>query len=153
MTATRASRQNSIPPVRCIALALLLLPGINVAAAADIFRCTQQDGTVAFQATPCPDTASNDDAGSESELPESPVADDASDFVNPFDVAEESGAPSEPGPLAAVSQDRAECEKTTRNAIDAIDLELRRGYTKEEGQRYLAELLELTQQLRACKQL
>jgi len=53
-----------------------------------------------------------------------------------------------------VSPDRAECQKTTRDAIDAIDLELRENaYTKEEGQAYLADLLELTQQLRACKQL
>jgi hypothetical protein len=56
-----------------------------------------------------------------------------------------------PGP---VSQDRAECEKTTRDAIDAIDLEMREtAYTKEQGEEYLAELLVLTQQLRACKQL
>lgn len=137
----------------CTALALMLLPGFHVAAAADIFRCTQQDGTVAFQATPCPDPASKDVAGNESELPEPPAADDASDFVNPFDVAEDSGVLPEPGPPAPVSQDRAACEKTTRDAIDEIDLELRKGYTKEARQRYLAELLELTQKLRACKQL
>ncbi len=51
------------------------------------------------------------------------------------------------------SQDRSECEKTTRDAIDAIDFEMHKAYTKDEGRRYLAQLLELTQQLRACKQL
>jgi hypothetical protein len=29
---------------------------------------------------------------------------------------------------------------------------MRKGYSKEEGQAYLAELLELTRRLRACKQ-
>jgi len=42
----------------------------------------------------------------------------------------------------------------TRDAIDAIDLEMRETtYTKEQGEEYLAELLVLTQQLRGCKQL
>lgn len=62
--------------------------------------------------------------------------------------------PSEPDLPEPASQDRAECEKTTRDAIDAIDLEMRQApYTKEQGEEYLAELLVLTQQLRACKQL
>ena len=38
--------------------------------------------------------------------------------------------------------------------IDVIDFEMRENaYTKEQGQDYLAELLSLTRQLRACKQL
>jgi hypothetical protein len=42
----------------------------------------------------------------------------------------------------------------TRDAIDAIDLEMRQTtYTREQGREYLAALLELTEQLRACKQL
>jgi hypothetical protein len=60
----------------------------------------------------------------------------------------------EPTSPELLSQDRAECEKTTRDAIDAIDLEMREtACTKEQGQEYLAELLALTQQLRGCKQL
>jgi hypothetical protein len=42
----------------------------------------------------------------------------------------------------------------TRDAIDAIDLEMRENpYTKKQAEDYRAELLALTQQLRACKQL
>jgi hypothetical protein len=38
--------------------------------------------------------------------------------------------------------------------MDVIDLEMRKSaYSKEQGQEYLVELLELTQQSRACKQL
>jgi hypothetical protein len=76
------------------------------------------------------------------------------DFVNPFDEPANPPTPSEPKLPEPVSQDRAECEKTTRDAIDAIDFEMRETpYTKEQGEEYRAELLALTQQLRACKQL
>jgi hypothetical protein len=52
-----------------------------------------------------------------------------------------------------LTEDRAECEKTARDAIDAIDLEMRgSAYSKEQGEEYLAELLVLTQQIRTCKQ-
>lgn len=139
--------------MRSTLLALLLLAGVDIAAAADIHRCTQQDGTVAFQATPCPQITGDADAGSAPGNTVPVATEDTSDFVNPFDVTEAAPAPAEPVPSTPVSQDRAECEKTTRNAIDAIDLELRKGYTKEEGQQYLAELLQLTEKLRACKQL
>ena len=57
-------------------------------------------------------------------------------------------------PPEAVSQDRAECETQTRDAIDAIDLEMRENAdTNEQGRQYLAQLLELTARLRACKEL
>ena len=132
---------------------VLMLVAAGAAADTDIHRCVLEDGTIAFQELPCSEQAV--DADDSSEPGERPDADDdAFDFVNPFD--EPAGAPAAaettgPGP---VSQDRAECEKSTRDAIDAIDLEIREtAYTKEQGQEYLAELLVLTQQLRACKQL
>jgi hypothetical protein len=79
---------------------------------------------------------------------------DALDFVNPVDEPAPDPPTAEPALPEALSHDRAECEKTTREAIDAIDLEMReQAYTREQGEAYLAELLQLTQQLRACKQL
>ncbi|MEJ2258630.1 MAG: hypothetical protein P8X98_16895, partial [Woeseiaceae bacterium] len=85
---------------------------------------------------------------------ETAAEDDAFDFVNPFDEPESPPASTKPVRPEPVSQDRAECEKMTRDAIDAIDLEMRNtAYTKEQGQEYLAELLELTRQLRDCRQL
>jgi hypothetical protein len=86
---------------------------------------------------------------------ETPAADDdVFDFVKPFDQPATPPTPSETKLPEPVLQDRAECEKTTRDAIDAIDFEMRETpYTKEQGEEYLAELLALTQQLRACKQL
>jgi hypothetical protein len=141
--------------MRTICLALLVLPGVSVAAETVIHRCAQEDGTVAFQETPCAGPASEgerDDPGQSAEEEAAPV-DESFDFVNPFDVAEQASVGGEPERPSLPSQDRVECEKTTRDAIDAIDLAMREGYTDEEGREYLAELLELTQQLRACKQL
>ena len=142
-----------------LAIVVLMLAGASAAADTEIHRCLLDDGTVAFQEMPCSERAADADGGSEAdESPsagETPAADDdASNFVNPFDEPATSPTLSEPELPEPVSPDRAECEKTTRDAIDAIDLEMRENpYTKEQGQEYLAELLALTQQLRACKQL
>jgi hypothetical protein len=82
------------------------------------------------------------------------VNDDVLDFVNPFDQPADPPMHPEATLIEPVSPDRSECQKTTRDAIDAIDFEMRENaYTKEEGQAYLADLLVLTEQLRACKRL
>ena len=138
-----------------ILLTLVVSLGASAGAQPEIHRCTQEDGTVAFQETPCPEPAGDDDGNNggddQSDRNTSAAADDFFDFVNPFDEPAEPPAPPELEPRA--SRDRAECEQMTRDAIDAIDAEMREGYTKEEGKRYLADLLELTQQLRDCKRL
>lgn len=141
-------------------LALLVLPSMSVGADLVIHRCVQDDGTVAFQEIPCeePVVESSDDTQDSTKEP-APV-NEFFDFENPFDnpdngaeeSAQQSAQQSEQDPPLPASEDRAQCEKTARNAIDAIDAEMRKGYTKEEGQHYLAELLELTRALRACKQ-
>ena len=142
-----------------IGIMILMLAGASTTADTEIHRCLQDDGTIAFQEMPCSERAVDANDGSESdESPsagETPAADDdVFDFVNPFDEPASPPTPSEPEPPDPMSQDRAECEKMTRDAIDAIDLEMRENpYTKEQAEEYRAELLALTQQLRACKQL
>ena len=138
---------------------VLMLAAVGAAADTEIHRCLLDDGTIAFQEMPCPEQGVDADDVSESDESRgagenADADDDAFDFVNPFDE------PASPPPAAETarpeppSQDRAECEKMTRDAIDAIDLEMRETtYTKEQGEEYLAELLVLTQQLRGCKQL
>ena len=141
------------------AIAALMLAGTSALADTEIHSCLLDDGTIAFQQKPCPEPAVKADVGSEvGESPgagETPAADDdVFDFVNPFDEPASPPATAETELPEPVSQDRSECEKMTRDAIDAIDLEMRESpYTKEQGEEYLAELLTLTQQLRACKQL
>jgi len=140
-------------------MVVFMLAGMSVAADTQIHRCLLADGTIAFQETPCPEPAVHVDNGSETNESHSesdtPAADDnAFDFVNPFDEPAIPSTPAEPTLPEAVSQDRTGCEKTTRDAIDAIDLEMRgNAYTKKQGEEYLVELLALTQRLRACKQL
>lgn len=138
---------------------ILMLAGTSVTAEVDIHRCLLADGTIAFQEMPCPEpeAVADDDSEAGESLDESeapPVDDDVFDFVNPFDEPPGPQIPAEETLSEQLSGDRAECERTTRDAIDAIDLEMRQeSYSNEEGQDYLAELLALTRQLRACKRL
>jgi len=137
-----------------LAVMALLLAGGSAAADTEIHRCPQEDGTFAFQEMPCPEPAVSDDGGAETgdSGDAEPVAeDDAFDFVNPFDEPVNPPEPAEPALPESVSGDRAECEQSTREAIDAIDREL--ASTEEQAQERLPELLALTRQLRACKQL
>ena len=152
-----------MPATRSLVGILLLVAacGASMGQEPVIYRCTLADGTTAFQGMPCDDAANPGGESEEaSDIPEQTEDDnddsarDAGDFVNPFDAPAESThdeAPAESRPPP--SADRAECEKQARDAIDAIDLEMRSGYTKAEGDAYLAELLELTRALRACKAL
>lgn len=141
------------------AIVFLMLAGTAATADTEVHRCFLDDGTIAYQEKPCSERAVDANDGNEPHenrsAGEDPAADDdVFDFVNPFDEPASPPPSPEPRLHEPVSQDRAECEKTTRDAIDAIDLEMRENaYTKEQGDEYLAELLELTQQLRACKQL
>ncbi len=133
-------------------LLIVLLAVSGALADTQIHRCLLDDGTFAFQETPCPERDENIDYGGDES--EKPVADDdGGDFVNPFDEPAVAPTPAESLP-ERLSEDRAACEKKTRDAIDAIDLEMREtDYSEEQGTQYLADLLALTRQLRACKQL
>lgn len=142
-----------------VVLLFLVLAAAGGKADTEIHRCLLEDGTFSFQETPCAEpTAKNDDGDNSGRSPESPetpaAAEDVFDFVNPFDEPADSSTPVEPALPERLSADRAACEKETRDAIDVIDLEMQAtSYSKEQGRQYLAELLELTRQLRACKQL
>jgi hypothetical protein len=137
---------------------VLMLAAASAVADTEIHRCLLEDGTIAFQEMPCSERAVGTNDGDESDdgrdAGENAAADDEFDFVNPFDEPASPPAAAETTEPGPVSQDRAECEKTTRDAIDAIDLEMQEtAYTREQGREYLAELLALTRQLRGCKQL
>jgi hypothetical protein len=143
----------------CRTIVVLVLAAASAAADTEIHRCLLEDGTTAFQETPCPERAADTNDGNEADDSrgsgeDAAADDDVFDFENPFDQPESPPVTAETALPESLSQDRAECEKTTRDAIDAIDLEMREtAYTKEQGQEYLAELLTLTQQLRRCKEL
>ena len=137
------------------AVAFALVP-ISAAAQTEIHRCAQADGTVAFQETPCPEPETTP-GDAESDVAVEPAttipADAVFDFTNPYDEAPGRPLPSEPDPRTPVSQSRADCEQETRDAIDAIDLELQQDGAAAQREQYLERLLALTEQLRACKTL
>lgn len=133
---------------------VLVFVATSLSADTEIYRCALEDGTFAFQEKPCPEPDTDADVEKPAEIETPAVKDDFFDFVNPFDEPTSSEKEVDATLPEPVSQDRAECEKVTRDAIDAIDLEMRQtDYSKEQGREYLAELRVLTQQLRACKQL
>ncbi len=135
-----------------LALLPLLLASAQASADTEIHRCVQEDGSVSFQETPCPEPAPvvADDPGEDSVAVD--TDDDFFDFENPFDQPPAEIVDVEPS-VPVPSEDRAECEKLTRDAIDVIDREMQQGYSEEQGQEYLARLMVLTEQLRACKTL
>ena len=137
-----------------LAFVILLLAATSAVAQTEIHRCPLEDGTFSFQEMPCPEPAASDDEADvdDSDNDTSATDDYAFDTTSPFD---EPDTPPEPALPEPVSQDRAECEKTTRDAIDAVDLRMRRNpaETRAESLAYVEELRVLTQQLRACKQL
>ena len=154
---------------RGLALAALL-QSMTAAADAEIFRCPQPDGSIAFQGMPCPDEAATVDDEAASEASAEAIADnDSGDeflgedaFVNPFDLPADAQETSTESPAAelpaadlpeALSADRSACEETTRRAIDTIDAELAADTTDGDAKSRLDELLALTRQLRACKTL
>ena len=55
-----------------------------------------------------------------------------------------------PASTAPDSQAIEQCKKRYRDQIDAIDAEMRRGYSSEQGEAYRERLRGLTQKLRAC---
>lgn len=140
---------------RSIIVSLLFAAGIGNGEETVIHRCTQDDGTVAFQETPCPEpvesTTEVDESHSDGDSPA--PADEFFEFVNPFDEEEETVTREAPAASEPPSLDRSECEKTTRAAIDAIDADLQNSDSPENDRQHLADLLELTRQLRACKTL
>jgi hypothetical protein len=77
------------------------------------------------------------------------------------DTADREEPPAAPGPppvkrmIARAPDSRSDeitqqCKKRYRDQIDAIDAEMRRGYSSAQGEAYRARLRVLTQQLRRC---
>jgi hypothetical protein len=116
-----------------MALILVFLP----VAHAEIYKCTDEHGNVAYLQLPCP--APKEEAVPEVEADPSPA-----DFVESTVQAEAIESSRLPDEVLG------DCKKRYRDQIDEIDLEMRRGYSSEQGEVFKDELRVLTQQLRAC---
>lgn len=116
---------------------------LNTAAAqTPIHKCTDADGSVVYSQLPCVSQKSVDsektepDAKAESDPPVAAVQE-----LSISEVPQD-----EPGP----QPDRSACKKHYRDAIDAIDAEIRREYSPDKAAQYKQRLLQLTRKLREC---
>ena len=119
--------------IRIFSIALFLLAAPDVLA--DIYKCVDQDGNIAYQQTPCP---------VESETSETLQLDDA----------DEDGAARTPQANGAVnrsSRDVEACKGPLRDAIDQIEAEMLNGYSPEQGEEFKSRLRGLTDEMRACE--
>jgi hypothetical protein len=57
----------------------------------------------------------------------------------------------QPATRGSDSEPVQQCKKRYRDEIDAIDAQMRRGYTSEQGEVYREQLRDLTRQLRRCE--
>lgn len=127
-------------------------------ARADVYRCENPEQGIVFQQTPCPEP--------EAEAASDPEGEPASEASAPGDETESVSAPQgratvrrgeDVADVLAAEQERQQqnaavkaCKQQYRDAIDAIDLEIRNSYTPEQRDYYLERLKALTDQMGAC---
>jgi len=132
--------------IRWLPVSLLLSIALAPEVHAEIYKCTDEHGNVAYLQTPCPievvkETAAADDVGV-AEVQESEDLTESLPEPQPADAnIPSSRRPGEPLEV---------CKKRYRDQIDEIDAELRASFSPAQTDAYKEELLELTRQLRAC---
>ena len=105
---------------------------------ADIYKCTDEYGNVAYLQLPCPAKIVQ-----QPEVPEPAAADAPEPEPQPPTQAQTPSSRLE-GELLE------DCKQRYRNQIDEIDAEIPSDNTAEQGEVYKERLLALTRQLRAC---
>ena len=115
---------------RMLLIGLLLIGA--AAAGADIYKCTDDQGNVAYLQTPCP---------VEKKAVVEPPTEEISDEVE-YSLAPADGNRS--------FEEIEACKEPYRDEIDEIDAEMRVAYSPEQLEEYKKRLRTLTQQMRAC---
>lgn len=108
------------------------------AAAAEIHRCTDENGNMIFSQFPC----AEEEATEEEPEPEA-AAEDAGEAVMSDNI--------DAAPEVREGKSVAECKKPYRDAIDSIEARMLNGYTADQAEAYKEELLGLTKGLRSCE--
>ena len=111
---------------------VLLLLGAS-AAGADIYKCEDPEGNVAYLQTPCP---------IEKKESVEPV-------IEP-DPEKIESVPETPEAEYRTQEEIEACKEPLRNSIDEIEAAMLRGYTSAEGEEFKKKLRTLTQAMRAC---
>lgn len=115
-------------------IAILLIS--SSASATDIYKCTDEEGNVAFLQTPCP-AEKNPAAEPPAEKVAAEVADEAAYVLPPIESNRS-------------FEEIEECKEPYRDEIDEIDADMRVAYAPEQLEDYKKRLRTLTQHMRAC---
>ena len=120
---------------------ILLTAALTPAAHAEIYKCKDEYGNVAYLQTPCPVEKTE----------EAPVTQDADAEITELPQDEEV-TESLPEPSSRRSGEQLkDCKKRYRDQIDEIDAEMLTVFSPAQGAAYKERLLVLTKQLRACE--
>lgn len=126
---------------KVLIVASLWLQG-TATAQTEIHKCTDADGGIVYSQLPC--------APQKTVKPEKTEPDEKAETAVPVSAKPELPATEDPQENAELAANRAVCKKHYRDAIDAIDAEIRREYTPEKDEQYKQRLLALTRKLRQC---
>ena len=129
--------------------------GCANSAVAEVYRCEDPDQGIIFQQTPCPEPVVEEQADEAAEMVDDAAPEAAAEPPQPTrrkvsqgqDVADVIAAEQEAQRESAAVQ---ACKQQYRDAIDAIDLEIRNSYTPEQREYYLGRLKALTDKMSAC---
>lgn len=119
-------------------------------ARAEVFKCEDPEQGVTYQQTPCPEPEPDQTANAAQAEPVEPAE------RQPATRKVVGRHQSVDDIVAAEQRDRARreeieaCKQQYRDAIDAIDLEIRNSYTPEQREYYLGRLKALTDKMAAC---
>ena len=114
----------------------------TVTVQAEIYKCTGPDGGIVYSQLPC--------AFQKALEPEKTEPDEKAETAQPESVEREWPVTEHAQEDPESEASRAACRKHLRDAIDAIDAEIGREYSREKGEQYKQRLLVLTRQLRQC---
>lgn len=131
---------STFPVLLCVALA--------PAAYADIYKCTDEHGNVAYLQTPCPVKEAEEPADSDKE--DAQMAEAEQDDYVPESTPEPRSTEASVPSSRRAGETLQDCKKRYRDQIDEIDTEMRTAFSPEQGTAYKDRLLKLTRQLRAC---
>jgi hypothetical protein len=118
--------------IRISIFLLFLLATLLANADVEIYKCVDADGNVAYQQVPCPVVK----------------AEAVIEVIEVDEVAEE--APQTPVASNLTDEEIEACKDPLRDAIDAIEAEMLRGFSPQQGEEFKVQLRTLTQEMRAC---
>jgi len=114
----------------------------TVTVQAEIHKCTDADGGIVYSQLPC--------APKNSVEPKKTEPDEKAETVQTVSVKRELPVTEQPKEEPESEASTAACKKRYRDAIDAIDAEIGREYSREKSEQYKQRLLVLTRKLRQC---